>query len=141
VPYHGAAPALTDLLGGRAQVMFESVTTLVPFIQAGKLRALAVSTKNRSPLLPDVPAIAEFLPGYEANTWFGIAAPKKTPADIVDLLNKAINAGLKDPAISARLADLGTTPLTGSPADFFINDTGNTEKWGKLIKAANIKQE
>src|SRR5580693_5395644 len=141
VPYHGAAPALTDLLGGRAQVMFESVTTLVPFIQAGKLRALAVSTKNRSPLLPDVPAIAEFLPGYEANTWFGIAAPKKTPADIVDVLNKAINAGLKDPAISERLVDLGTTPLPGSPADFYKNVAGATEKWGKLIKAANIKQE
>jgi len=141
VPYHGAAPALTDLLGGRAQVMFESVTTLVPYIQAGKLRALAVSTKIRSPLLPNVPAIAEFLPGYEANTWFGIAAPKKTPADIVDLLNKAINAGLKDPVVSARLADLGTTPLTGSPADFEKIFVGDTEKWGKLIKAANIKPE
>ncbi len=141
VPYHGAAPALTDLLGGRAQVMFKSVTTLVPFIQSGKLRALAVSTKNRSPLLPDVPAIAEFLPGYEANTWFGIAAPKKTPADIVDVLNKAINAGLKDPTLSARLADLGTTPLPGSPADFEKIFVGDTEKWGKLIKAANIKQE
>ena len=141
VPYHGAAPALTDLLGGRAQVMFESVTTLVPYIQAGKLRALAVTTPNRSPLLPDVPAIADFLPGYAANTWFGIAAPKQTPAAIVDLLNKEINAGLKDPAMSKRLAELGTTPLLGTPADFekiFVNDT---EKWAKLIKAANIKQE
>jgi tripartite-type tricarboxylate transporter receptor subunit TctC len=141
VPYHGAAPALTDLLGGRAQVMFESVTTLVPYIQAGKLRALAVTTPNRSPLLPDVPAIADFLPGYAANTWFGIAAPKQTPAAIVDLLNKEINAGLKDSAMSKRLADLGTTPLLGTPADFekiFVNDT---EKWAKLIRAANIKQE
>jgi tripartite-type tricarboxylate transporter receptor subunit TctC len=141
VPYHGAAPALTDLLGGRAQVMFESVTTLVPFIEAGKLRPLAVSTRNRSPLLPDVPAIGEFLPGYEANTWFGIAAPKKTPADIVDLLNKEINAGLKDATLSARLTGLGTTLLTGSPADFNKIFVGDTEKWGKLIKAANIKQE
>jgi tripartite-type tricarboxylate transporter receptor subunit TctC len=141
VPYHGAAPALTDLLGGRAQVMFESVTTLVPYIQAGKLRALAVTTPTRSPLLPDVPAIGEFLPGYAANTWFGIAAPKQTPAAIVDLLNNEINAGLKDPAVSQRLAELGTTPLIGTPADFekiFISDT---EKWAKLMKAANIKQE
>jgi tripartite-type tricarboxylate transporter receptor subunit TctC len=141
VPYPGAAPAMTDLLGGRAQVMFESVTTLVPYIATGKLRALGVSTQNRSPLLPDVPAIADFLPGYDANTWFGIAAPKKTPADIVDLLNKAINAGLKNPAISARLTDLGTTPLPGGPADFQKIFVGDTEKWGKLIKAANIKQE
>jgi tripartite-type tricarboxylate transporter receptor subunit TctC len=141
VPYRGAAPALTDLLGGQAQVMFESVTTLVGYIQAGTLRALAVTTPKRSPLLPDVPAVAEFLPGYDANTWFGVAAPKQTPAGIVDLLNKQINAGLNDPTISKRLDDLGTTPLTGSPADFekiFVNDTA---KWAKLIKAANIKQE
>ncbi len=141
VPYRGAAPALTDLLGGRAQVMFESVTTLVSYIQAGKLRALAVTTPKRSPLLPDVPAIAEFVPGYDANTWFGIAAPKQTPADIVDLLNKQINAGLTDPTISKRLAALGTTPLIGSPADFekiFVSDTA---KWAKVIKAASIKQE
>jgi tripartite-type tricarboxylate transporter receptor subunit TctC len=141
VPYHGAAPALTDLLGGRAQVMFESVTTLVSYIQAGKLRALAVSTANRSPVLPDVPTIGEFLPGYEANTWFGIAAPKKTPADIVDLLNREINAGLKDPVLSARLGQLGTIPLVGSPADFEKIFVGDTAKWAKLIKAANIKQE
>ncbi len=141
VPYHGAAPALTDLLGGRAQVMFESVTTLVPYIQAGKLRPLAVTTPKRSPLLPDVPAVAEFLPGYDANTWFGIAAPKQTPADIVDLLNRQINAGLKDPTVSKRLADLGTTPLLGTPADFEKIFVSDTEKWAKLIKAANIKQE
>jgi tripartite-type tricarboxylate transporter receptor subunit TctC len=141
VPYRGAAPALTDLLGGRAQIMFESVTTLMPYIQAGKLRALAVTTPKRSPLLPEAPSIAEFLPGYDANTWFGIAAPKQTPADIVDLLNKEINAGLKDPAVSKQLADLGTTPLTGTPADFEKIFVSDTEKWAKLIKAANIKQE
>ena len=141
VPYHGAAPALTDLLGGRAQVMFESVTTLLSYVQAGKLRALAVSTASRSPVLPDVPTIGEFLPGYEANTWFGIAAPKKTPAAIVDLLNKEINAGLKDPVISTRLGQLGTTPLVGSPADFEKIMVGDTAKWAKVIKAANIKQE
>jgi tripartite-type tricarboxylate transporter receptor subunit TctC len=141
VPYHGAAPALTDLLGGRAQVMFESVTTLVSYIQAGKLRALAVTTPKRSPLLPDVPAIAESLPGYDANTWFGVAAPKQTPAAIVDLLNNEINAGLKDPGVSKRLADLGTTPLLGTPADFEKIFVSDTEKWAKLMKAANIKQE
>src|ERR1700733_4787586 len=141
VPYHGAAPALTDLLGGRAQVMFESVTSLVGYIQSGKLRALAVSTANRSPVLPDVPTIGEYLPGYEANTWFGIAAPKKTPADVVDLLNKEINAGLTDPVISARLADLGTTPLIGPPAEFEKHFVGDTEKWAKVIKAANLKPE
>ena len=141
VPYRGAAPALTDLLGGRAQVMFESVTTLMPYIQAGKLRALAVTTPKRSLLLPDIPSIAEFLPGYNANTWFGIAAPKQTPADIVDLLNKEINAGLKDPALSKQLTDLGTTPLIGTPADFEKIFVSDTEKWAKLIKAANIKQE
>jgi tripartite-type tricarboxylate transporter receptor subunit TctC len=113
----------------------------VSYIQAGKLRALAVSTANRSPVLPDVPTIGDFLRGYEANTWFGIAAPKKTPADIVDLLNKEINAGLKDPVISARLGQLGTTPLVGSPADFEKIMVGDTAKWAKLIKAANIKQE
>ncbi|HUD85821.1 MAG TPA: tripartite tricarboxylate transporter substrate binding protein [Xanthobacteraceae bacterium] len=141
VPYHGAAPALTDLLGGRAQVMFESVTSLVGYIQAGKLRALAVSTANRSPVLPDVPTIGEYLPGYEANTWFGIAAPRKTPADIVGLLNKEINAGLTDPVISARLADLGTTPLIGPPAEFEKHFVGDTEKWAKVIRAANLKPE
>jgi tripartite-type tricarboxylate transporter receptor subunit TctC len=141
VPYRGAAPALTDLLGGRAQVMFESVTTLMPHIQAGKIRALAVTTPKRSPLLPDAPSIAEFLPGYDANTWFGIAAPKQTPADIVNLLNREINAGLKDLSVSKQLAELGTTPLAGTPTDFeriFVSDTA---KWAKLIKAANIKQE
>jgi tripartite-type tricarboxylate transporter receptor subunit TctC len=141
VPYRGAAPALTDLLGGRAQIMFESVTTLMPYIQAGKLRALAVTTPKRSLLLPDIPSIAEFLPGYNANTWFGIAAPKQTPAAVVDLLNKEINAGLKDPALSKQLTDLGTTPLIGTPADFEKIFVSDTEKWAKLIKAANIKQE
>ncbi len=141
VPYRGAAPALTDLLGGRAQVMFESITTLMPYIQAGKLRALAVTTPKRSSLLPDVPAIAEILPGYNANTWFGVAAPKQTPADIVNLLNREINAGLKDPTITKQLADLGTTPLFGTPADFESIFVSDTEKWAKLIKAANIKQE
>jgi tripartite-type tricarboxylate transporter receptor subunit TctC len=141
VPYHGAAPALTDLLSGRAQVMFESVTTLVGYIQAGKLRPLAVTTTDRSAVLPDIPTVGEFLPGYEANTWFGIAAPKQTAADIVGLLNNEINAGLKDPEISARLKELGSIPLVGSPAEFEKTFVGDTEKWAKVIKAADIKPE
>jgi tripartite-type tricarboxylate transporter receptor subunit TctC len=141
VPYHGAAPALTDLLGGRAQVMFEAMSSLVGYIQAGKLRALAVTPAKRSPTFPDLPSIGEFLPGYEASVWFGIGAPKQTPKDIVDLLNKEINAGLNDPALRARLDELGVMALTGSPLDFEKLFVGDTEKWAKVIKAANLKPE
>ncbi len=141
VPYHGAAPALTDLLGGRAQVMFEAMSSLVGYIQAGKLRALAVTPAKRSPTFPDLPSIGEFLPGYEASVWFGIGAPKQTPKDIVDLLNKEINAGLNDPALRARLDELGVMALTGSPVDFEKLFVGDTEKWAKVIKAANLKPE
>jgi tripartite-type tricarboxylate transporter receptor subunit TctC len=141
VPYHGAAPALTDLLGGRAQVMFEAMSSLVGYIQAGKLRALAVTPAKRSPTFPDLPSIGEFLPGYEAAVWFGIGAPKQTPRDIVGLLNKEINAGLNDPALRARLDELGVMALTGSPADFEKLFVGDTEKWAKVIKAANLKPE
>jgi tripartite-type tricarboxylate transporter receptor subunit TctC len=141
VPYHGAAPALTDLLGGRAQVMFEAMSSLVGYIQAGKLRALAVTPAKRSPTFPDLPSIGEFLPGYEASVWFGIGAPKQTPRDIVDLLNKEINAGLNDPALRARLDELGVMALTGSPTDFEKLFVGDTEKWAKVIKAANLKPE
>ncbi len=118
VPYQGAAPALTDLLGGRAQVMFEAMPTPVGYIQSGNLRALGVSTAGRSPVFPDLPAIGEFLPGYEASVWFGIAARSQTPQDIVELLNKEINAGLADPALAAKLRDVGARPLTCSSADF-----------------------
>ena len=141
VPYRGASPALTDLLGGRAQVMFESISTLVDYIHAGKLRPLAVTTAARSPLLPDVPSIAEFLPGYEASVWFGLAAPKQTPADVIDRINKEVNAGLTDPTLSARLRDLGGTPLTGTPGDFAKIFVGDSEKWAKVIEAAKIKPE
>jgi tripartite-type tricarboxylate transporter receptor subunit TctC len=141
VPYHGAAPALTDLLGGRADVMFEAMTDLVGYINTGKLRALAVTPAKRSPVFPDLPAVGEFLPGYEASVWFGVGAPKKTPAEIVELLNKQINAGLNDPTLGARLGQFGGTALTGSSAEFeklFVEDA---QKWAKVMREANIKQE
>jgi tripartite-type tricarboxylate transporter receptor subunit TctC len=141
VPYQGAAPALTDLLGGRAQVMFEAMPTLVGYIKSGKLRALAVTTAARSPVFPDLPTIGEFLPGYDASVWFGVAARKQTPADIVELLNKEINVGLADPALSARLGDVGGTPLKGSSADFEKLFVGDSEKWTKVMRTANIKPE
>lgn len=141
VPYQGAAPALTDLLGGRAQVMFEAMPTLVGYIKSGKLRALAVTTAARSPVFPDLPTIGEFLPGYDASVWFGVAAPKQTPSDIVELLNREINAGLADPALSARLGNVGGTPLKGSSADFEKLFVGDSEKWTKVMKAANVKAE
>src|SRR5215470_11229198 len=118
VPYQGAAPALTDLLAGRAQVMFEAMPSLVGYIQSGKLRALGVSTTTRSPVFPDLPSIGEFLPGYDASVWFGIAARSQTPGDIVQLLNKEINAGLADRALNTRLTELGGTALKGTPAEF-----------------------
>jgi tripartite-type tricarboxylate transporter receptor subunit TctC len=141
VPYRGAAPALTDLLAGRAQVMFEAISTLVEYIHAGKLRALAETLPARSPLLPDVPSISEFLPGYDASVWFGVAAPKQTPAAIVERLNKEINAGLADPVLGARIRDLGGATLPGPPSEFEKYFVGDTEKWAKVIKAANIKPE
>jgi tripartite-type tricarboxylate transporter receptor subunit TctC len=141
VPYRGAAPALTDLLGGRAQVMFEGMLSLTEHIRTGRLRALAVTPATRSPVLPDVPTVDEFLPGYEASVWFGVAAPKATPAEIVDKLNKEINAGLADPKLKARLGDLGGTVLALSPAEFGKLFAEDTDKWGKVVRAANIKLE
>jgi tripartite-type tricarboxylate transporter receptor subunit TctC len=139
VPYRGGAPAVADLVGGQVQVMFAVMLEALEYIRAGKLRALAVTTAARSELLPDSPTVADFLPGFEASFWIGIGAPKNTPAEIVDKLNKEINAGLADPGIRTRLADLGGTALPGSPAEFgkFIAD--ETEKWGKMARAANIK--
>jgi tripartite-type tricarboxylate transporter receptor subunit TctC len=118
VPYRGLSPALTDLLGGQVQVTFASMASSIEHIRAGKLRAIAVTTATRSEMLPDVPTVGKFVPGYEASTWSGVGAPKATPAEIVDKLNKGINAALADPKIKARLADLGATVLQGSPADF-----------------------
>jgi len=139
VPYRGAAPALTDLIGGQVQVLFAAVTSSIEHIKAGKMRALAVTSATRSQALPDVATVAEFVPGYEASNWWGIAAPKNTPAGIVDGLNQEINAALGDARITARLAELGGVPLTGSPADFEKLIADETEKWAKVIRFAGIK--
>jgi len=141
VPYQGAAPALTDLLAGRAQVMFEAMPSLVGYIQSGKLRALGVSTATRSPVFPDIPAIGEFVPGYEASVWFGIAARRQTPVEIIELLNKEINAGLSDTSLNARLREFGGTALKGTPAEFERLFVGDAQKWAQVMRAANIKPE
>jgi tripartite-type tricarboxylate transporter receptor subunit TctC len=141
VPYRGEAPALTGLLGGQVQVMFPTVTASIQYIQAGKLRPLAVTTTDRSDLLPDIPIVGDVLTGYEASTWYGICAPKNTPAEIIDKLNRATNAALADPKTKAQLADIGGAVLAGSPADFGKLITDDTEKWGKVIRTANIKPE
>jgi len=141
VPYRGAAPAVTDLVAGQVQVYFDPIPNSIGYIRAGKVRPLAITSATRSEALPDVPTVSEFVPGYEASFRFGVGAPKATPAEIVDKLNKEINAALADPKMKARLADLGGTVLAGSPADFgkFIAD--ETEKWAKVIKFAGIKAE
>jgi tripartite-type tricarboxylate transporter receptor subunit TctC len=141
VPYRGEGPALTDLLGGQVQLLFGSLPASIEYIRAGGLRALAVTTATRSEALPEIPTVGEFVPGYEASAVQGIGAPKNTPAEIIDKLNKEINAALADPRMKVRLADLGGAALAGSPAEFgkFISD--ETEKWGKVIRAANIKPE
>jgi len=141
VPYRGAAASLTDLLGGQVQVMFDNMPSSIEYVRAGKLRPLAVTTAERSPALPDVPAIAEFLPGYEVNAWFGVGAPKATPPEIVDRLNREINAGLADPKLKAKIADLGGTPLVLSPAEFTKLVADEVEKWAKVVKFAGIKPE
>ncbi|HEY3658048.1 MAG TPA: tripartite tricarboxylate transporter substrate binding protein [Steroidobacteraceae bacterium] len=141
VPYRGGGPALADLLGGQVQVMFPSAAASIEYIKAGTLRALAVTTSQRLDVLPDVPTVGDFLPGYEASAWFGVAAPRNTPAELVDVLNREINAGIADPKLKARMADLGATVLPGSPADFGKLIAEETEKWAKVIKFANIKPE
>jgi tripartite-type tricarboxylate transporter receptor subunit TctC len=141
VPYRGGVPALTDLLGGQVQVYFGTVSGSVEHIKTGKVRGLAVTTATRLEALPDIPTVGEFLPGYEASTWQGIGAPKHTPNEIVDRLNKEINAGLADPTTRARLADLGGTVLAGSPADFGKLIADETEKWAKVIRVAGIKAQ
>jgi tripartite-type tricarboxylate transporter receptor subunit TctC len=141
VPYRGNAPATTDLLGGQVQVMFGALPDSIEYIRAGKLRPLAVTTATRLEVLPNIPTVGEFLPGYAASGWQGVGAPKNTPTDIVDKLNKEINAGLADPKIKARMADLGGTVLAGSPADFGKLIAEETEKWARVIKFAGIKPE
>jgi tripartite-type tricarboxylate transporter receptor subunit TctC len=141
VPYRGAGPALTDLIAGQVQVMFDNMPSSIQFIRDGRLRPLAVTTTTRWEGLPDLPTVAEFVPGFEASARFGLAAPRNTPIGIVEKLNKEINAGLADPKLKARFADLGAAALGGSPAEFgqFIAD--ETEKWSKVIRAANIRAE
>jgi tripartite-type tricarboxylate transporter receptor subunit TctC len=141
VPYRGGAPALTDMLGGRVQVMFDNIPTSIEYIRAGKLRPLAVTGAARSALLPDIPTVADFLPGYEASAWYGVGAPKNTPAEIVARLNTEINASLADPKLKARFAEVGAEAMPMTPSGFgkFIAD--ETEKWGRVVKFAGIKAD
>jgi tripartite-type tricarboxylate transporter receptor subunit TctC len=141
VPYRGSAPALTDLLGGQVQAMFASMPSAIEYIRAGKLRALAVSTASASEQLPDVPPVADVVPAFEASGWYGVGAPRNTPPEIVAQLNREINVALADPKLKARLADAGGVMLTGSPADLGRFIAAETEKWDKVIRAANIKAE
>jgi tripartite-type tricarboxylate transporter receptor subunit TctC len=141
VPYRGTTPALTDLLAGQAQVMFDVTPTSTPHIRAGKLRALAVTTATRADVLPEIPIMGDFVPGYEASAWLGFGAPKDTPAAIIGMLNREVNAGLADPEIKTRIADLGGTVLAISPAEFGKLITDETEKWAKVVKSANIRPE
>jgi tripartite-type tricarboxylate transporter receptor subunit TctC len=139
VPYRGASPAMTALLGGQVQVFFSPLSTAVEYVKAGKLRALAVTTANRSEAMADVPTMNEFIPGYEASNWYGIGAPRNTPAEVIDKLNKEINAVLADRGMRARIADLGETVLGGSPADFAKPIAEETEKWRKVVNFSGAK--
>jgi tripartite-type tricarboxylate transporter receptor subunit TctC len=139
VPYRGNAPALTDLIAGQVQMMFADTPSSIEHVRAGKLRALAVTM--RSEVLPGVPILSEFLPDFQASNWFGVAAPRSTPAEIVDKLNQEINAALAEPSMKARLASLGATPLTGSPADFGKFIASEAERWGKVVRTAGIKAD
>jgi tripartite-type tricarboxylate transporter receptor subunit TctC len=141
VPYRGNGPALTDLLGGQVDVLFPTLASSIEYIRTGKLRGLAVTTGMRSEALPDLPTVAESVQGYETSGWYGAGVPKGTPAEVIDKLNREINAGLVDPKMKAQLADLGNTPLTFSPAGFGKFIAEETEKWAKVIRAANIKVE
>jgi tripartite-type tricarboxylate transporter receptor subunit TctC len=141
VPYRGNGPALTDLLGGQVQIMFDTMPAAIGYVRAGQLRALAVTTAMRSEALPDIPTVGEYVPGYEASSLYGVAAPSNTPADIVDKLNREINAALADPAMKTRLADLGGLVLPGSPADFGKLIAVETDKWAKVIRTGNIKPQ
>jgi tripartite-type tricarboxylate transporter receptor subunit TctC len=141
VPYRGAVPALTDLISGQVQVMFDNMASSLGHIRAGKLRPLAVTTATRSEALPDIPTVGDFVPGFEASATFGIGAPRNTPVEIVERLNKEINAGLADPKVKARLADLGGAVLGGSPADFARLIAEETEKWGKVVKFSGARPD
>jgi tripartite-type tricarboxylate transporter receptor subunit TctC len=141
VPYRGAGPMLTDLLGGQVQVGFDPMPSSIGYVKAGQLRPLAVTTATRSEALPELPAVGDFVPGYEASTWYGVGAPKNTPAEIIERLNKEVNAGLADPKLKARLTDLGGMMLTGSAAEFGAFIVEETEKWAKVVKFSGAKAE
>jgi tripartite-type tricarboxylate transporter receptor subunit TctC len=141
VPYRGAAPALTDLLGGQVQVMFDNLPSSIAHIQAGRLRALAVTTATRSKVLPDVPTVADTVPGYEASAFFGMAVPAGTPRDIIEKLNRAVNEALADPGVQAKLAEMGGTLISGTPEDFGKIVSDETDKWSKVVKATGASAE
>jgi tripartite-type tricarboxylate transporter receptor subunit TctC len=141
VPYRGGPPALTDLIGGQVQVYFAPISSSIEYIRAGKVRPLAVTTATRSDALRDIPTMADFVPGYEASSWIGVSAPRNTPVEITGKLNKEINAGLADPRLKERFADLGGMVFPGSSIDFGRLIADETEKWAKVIRAANIRQE
>jgi tripartite-type tricarboxylate transporter receptor subunit TctC len=141
VPYRGSPPALTDLLGGQVQIMFSPLSSSIGYVKTGKLRGLAVTSAARSEVLPDIPTVGEFVPGYVATGWFGVCAPLKTPPEIIDKLNQEINAGLSDSKMKARFAELSATTFGGSPADFAKHIASETEKWGKVVRTANLRAD
>jgi tripartite-type tricarboxylate transporter receptor subunit TctC len=141
VPYRGAAPAITDLLGGQVDIYFGTLSGSAEYVRSGRLRALAVTTSTRSDVLPDVPTIDEYIPGYEASSWCGLGAPRNTPTVVLEKLNEVVNEGLKDPRLKARLADLGGSELPGPPQDFGKLVSDETDKWAKIVKFANLKPE
>jgi tripartite-type tricarboxylate transporter receptor subunit TctC len=141
VPYKGAGPAITDLIGGQVDVLFDNMPSIIGHIRQGAVRALGVTTAQRSPALPDVPAVAETVPGYEASAWFGMSAPKGTPVAAIARLNREVNAALADPGMRAKLADLGGVPIPGTPADFWAIHKMETEKWAKIVKFSGAKVE
>jgi len=141
IPYKGAGPATTDLIAGQVDLIFDNMPSIISHIRAGTVRALAVTSTQRSPALPDVPTVSETVPGYEASAWFGVAAPKGTPAAVVARLNREVNAALADPAMRARLADLGGVPIPGTPEQFWTLHRAETEKWAKVVQASGAKAE
>jgi tripartite-type tricarboxylate transporter receptor subunit TctC len=141
VAYRGSPPALTDLLGGQVQMMFSPLSSSIEYVKAGRLRGLAVTSAARSDVLPDIPTVSEFVPGYQAAGWFGVCAPRKTPDEIIDRLNREINAGLNDPKMKARFRELSASTFGGSPSDFARHIAGETEKWGKVVRTAGLRAD